>query len=156
MIPKAVHPAKKTIKPKSIESAVKEKYIEAVGRRKTAVARVRLFSGRKASSKTPEVIVNEKPFFTYFPLAKLQKIVLAPFEELSLKEYHATVLAGGGGLNAQAEAIRLGLARALVALNPIWRSKLKSLGFLKRDPRKVERKKYGSRKARRPQQWRKR
>ena len=119
-------------------------------------ARVRLFSGRKASSKTPELMVNEKPFSDYFPLAKLQKTVLAPFDELSLKEYHATVFVGGSGLNAQAEAIRLGLARALTALNPIWRSKLKSLGFLKRDPRKVERKKYGSRKARRPQQWRKR
>ncbi len=147
---------KKPSKRKTGESAVKEKYIEAIGRRKTAVARVRLFSGRKASSKTPELMVNEKPFSDYFPLAKLQKTVLAPFDELSLKEYHATVFVGGSGLNAQAEAIRLGLARALTALNPIWRSKLKSLGFLKRDPRKVERKKYGSRKARRPQQWRKR
>ncbi len=143
------HPAKKIEKEK-------EKYIEAIGRRKTAVARVRLFSGRKATSKTPELIVNDLPFSEYFPTAKLQKTVLAPFGELSLKEYHATVLVGGSGLSSQAEAIRLGLSRALVALNPTWRSKLKSLGFMKRDPRKVERKKYGLRKARRPQQWRKR
>ncbi|TSA44864.1 30S ribosomal protein S9 [bacterium] len=149
------HPVEK--KPaKRKESEVKDKYIEGIGRRKTAIARVRLFSGRKAGSKLPELMVNEMPFSEYFPLAKLQKTVLAPFEELSLKEYHATVLVKGSGLSAQAEAIRLGLARALVTLNPIWRSKLKSLGFMKRDPRKVERKKYGSRKARRPQQWRKR
>jgi small subunit ribosomal protein S9 len=146
---------KKPAKPKT-ETVSKEKYIEAIGRRKTAVARVRLFSGRQKTAKTPEVVVNGKPFSEYFPMAKLQKTLLAPFNELSLNEYHATVKTEGGGLSAQAEAIRLGLARALVALNPIWRSKLKSLGFMKRDPRKVERKKYGSRKARRPQQWRKR
>lgn len=146
---------KKPIK-RETESVSKEKYIEAVGRRKTAVARVRLFSGRQKTAKTPEVIVNGKPFFSHFPTPKLQKTVLAPFNELSLNEYHATVMVQGGGLNAQSEAIRLGLARTLVALNPIWRSRLKSLGFMKRDPRKVERKKYGSRKARRPQQWRKR
>ena len=157
MPPKTVHPVKvkKPAKPK-VEAGMKEKYIESVGRRKTAVARVRLFSGRKAASKTPEIFVNGKPFFEYFPVAKFQKTVLAPFDELSLKEYHATALVSGSGLSAQAEAIRLGLARALVTLNPIWRSKLKSLGFMKRDPRRVERKKYGSRKARRPQQWRKR
>lgn len=152
---KTVHPTKKVAKLKT-EAVSKEKYIEAVGRRKTAIARVRLFSGRKAASKTPELMINGKPFTEYFPIIKLQKTVLAPFDELSLKEYHASVKVEGGGISAQAEAIRLGLARALVALNPIWRSKLKSLGFMKRDPRKVERKKYGSRKARRPQQWRKR
>lgn len=152
---KTTHSEKKPVKHKA-ESALKEKYIEAVGRRKAAIARVRLFSGRKAASKTPELIVNGKAFTQYFPLAKLQKTVLAPLDELSLKEYHATVLVGGSGPSAQSEAIRLGLSRALVSLNPTWRSKLKSLGFLKRDPRKVERKKYGSRKARRPQQWRKR
>jgi small subunit ribosomal protein S9 len=152
---KVVHTVKKPTKPKA-ELVSKEKYIEAIGRRKTAVARVRLFSGRKAGSKEPELIINEKPFSKYFPLAKLQKTVLSPFEELSLKEYSATALVSGSGPSAQSEAIRLGLSRALTALNPLWRSRLKSLGFLKRDPRKVERKKYGSRKARRPQQWRKR
>jgi small subunit ribosomal protein S9 len=153
---KTTHPAKKPAKLKTSEASAKERYIEAIGRRKTAVARVRLFSGRKAGSKTPELLVNERVFSEYFPTAKLQKTVLAPFGELSLKEYEATAVVGGSGLSAQAEAVRLGLARALVALNPTWRSKLKSLGFMKRDPRKVERKKYGLRKARRPQQWRKR
>ncbi len=134
----------------------KERYLEAVGRRKTAVARVRLFTGRPKSSKEPEMMVNGKGFTEYFGLVKQQEIVRAPFQALSLKEYNATALVKGGGVHAQAEAIRLGLSRTLVAMNPIWRSKLKSLGFLKRDPRKVERKKYGLRKARRPQQWRKR
>jgi len=151
-------PTKSDKKPtkKATESASKEKYIEAVGRRKTAVARVRFFSGKQKAAKAPEVIVNGKPFSAYFPTAKLQKTVLSPFGELSLKEYHATVIVSGGGLSSQAEAVHLGLSRTLVALNPIWRSRLKSLGFMKRDPRRVERKKYGSRKARRPQQWRKR
>ena len=152
---KTEHTEKKPARHKA-ESVSKEKYIESVGRLKTAVARVRLFSGRQRTAKTPEVVVNGRPFSEYFPMPNLQKVVLAPFGELSLKEYHATVKAEGGGLNAQAEAIRLGLSRALVTLNPVWRPKLKSLGFMKRDPRKVERKKYGSRKARRPQQWRKR
>lgn len=145
-------------KPKKSREAgtSKERYIEAVGRRKTAVARVRLFTGRSKASKDPEILVNQKGFSEYFPLAKYQEVVRAPFEALSLKEYNATALVKGGGVNAQAEAIRLGLARTLVAMNPIWRSKLKSLGYLKRDPRRVERKKYGLRKARRPQQWRKR
>jgi len=62
----------------------------------------------------------------------------------------------GGGITGQAEAIRLGIAHALIILNPIWRSRLKQLGYLKRDPRMVERKHPGLRKARRPQQWRKR
>ncbi|MGC9611236.1 MAG: 30S ribosomal protein S9, partial [Minisyncoccia bacterium] len=146
MPPKTIHPKKKPVKPKT-EAVSKEKYIEAIGRRKTAVARVRLFSGRKAGSKEPELVINKKPFSEYFPLAKLQKTVLAPFEELSLKEYSATALVSGSGPSAQSEAVRLGLSRALVALNPLWRSRLKSLGFLKRDPRKVERKKYGFRKA---------
>ncbi len=147
-----------TKKPKKASTPVsgKEKYLEAVGRRKTAVARVRLFTGRSKSSKEPEVTVNGKGFSEYFGIVKQQEIVRAPFQVLSLKEYNATALVKGGGVNAQAEAIRLGLSRTLVAMNPIWRSKLKSLGFLKRDPRKVERKKYGLRKARRPQQWRKR
>ncbi len=146
---------KKTRKPKE-GTVSKERYLEAVGRRKTAIARVRLFTGRSKTGKELEMSVNGKGFSDYFSLLKHQAIVRAPFDALSLKEYYATAVVKGGGVSAQAEAIRLGLARALVAMNPIWRSKLKSLGFLRRDPRKVERKKYGLRKARRPQQWRKR
>ncbi|MCL4498841.1 MAG: 30S ribosomal protein S9 [Chloroflexi bacterium] len=147
---------KETKTKKPMKAGGKDKYVEAVGRRKTAVARVRLWSGRPKTSKEPEVIVNEISYLKYFPLSKHQAIAKAPFEALSLKEYSATAQVSGGGVNAQAEAIRLGLARTLVALNPLWRVKLKSLGYLKRDPRMVERKKPGLRKARRPQQWRKR
>ncbi len=141
---------------KAAKAVSKDKYVEAVGRRKTAVARVRLLSGRPKTSKEPEVMVNGLAFTKYFPTVKLQNTVRSPFEALSLKEYSATAKVVGGGTNAQAEAIRLGLSRTLISLNPIWRTKLKSLGYLKRDPRMVERKKPGLRKARRPQQWRKR
>lgn len=130
----------------------KEKYFEAVGRRKTAVARVRIFG----TSGTHGIVVNEKHLDKYFPLKKQQSIAEAPFAALSVKPYHTTVKVHGGGLSAQAEAVRLGVARALIILDPASRPKLKALGFLRRDPRMVERKKFGSRKARRPQQWRKR
>ena len=133
----------------------KDKYFEAVGRRKTAVARVRLFPDKGASGLV-DVTVNNKHLPAYFPLKKLQNVVRSPFEALSLKEYRVTAQVKGGGINAQAEAIRLGIARTLVVLNSIWRPRLKAPGYLRRDPRMVERKKYGLRKARRPQQWRKR
>ncbi len=138
------------------KSAVSGKYTEAVGRRKTAVARVRVFSSKNAKGEKIEVTVNEKDLDKYFPLKKNQNTVKSPFKTLSLNEYSGAAKVEGGGVSAQAEAIRLGFARALVAINPLWRPSLKSLGYLKRDPRMVERKKYGLRKARRPQQWRKR
>ena len=131
----------------------KERYFEAVGRRKTAVARVRV---SQHHGKGDMVMVNEKNLQGYFPLAKHQQVVLAPFSTLSLKEYAVSAKVEGGGVNSQAEAVRLGISRALILINQIWRSKLKALGYLKRDPRMVESKKFGSRKARRPQQWRKR
>lgn len=130
-----------------------DKYIEAIGRRKSSIARVRLYPGRK--EKKVEVIVNEKSFRSYFLLEKHQRIVISPLSTFE-ENIYATVVVKGGGVNAQAEAIRLGIARALVAITPSYRSKLKSLDYLKRDPRMVERKKFGNRKARRPQQWRKR
>ncbi len=130
-----------------------ERYFEAVGRRKTAVARVRIFN----SASGHAVIVNNKNLGDYFPLKKYQEIVKAPFAVMPAKTtLKTTVSVTGGGLNAQAEAIRLGITRALIILNPELRPPLKMLGFLTRDQRMVERKKFGSRKARRPQQWRKR
>jgi small subunit ribosomal protein S9 len=131
------------------------RYVEGIGRRKTSVARVRLVSEKHAGD-VPVVVVNDKQLTKYFPLAKHVQIVIAPFGALSLKDYSVSVHVSGGGVTAQAEAIRLGASRALIELNPIWRSKLKALGYLKRDARMVERKKAGMRKARRPQQWRKR
>lgn len=131
-----------------------ERYLEAVGRRKTAVARVRIASGGEKGSV---ITVNGRPLAKYFPVKKLQEAVRAPFAALSIDRHDpVSVQVRGGGIKAQAEAIRLGLARALVALDPASRGALKSLGYLKRDPRMVERKKPGLRKARRPQQWRKR
>ena len=87
---------------------------------------------------------------------KSQNVVTAPFRNLSLQNFNVSALVRGGGLNAQAEAIRLGVARALIAVNPSHRPNLKTAGYLTRDQRMVERKKPGLRKARRPQQWRKR
>lgn len=147
--------AKQIHKPSKTEVAVPKthpRYIEAIGRRKTAVARVRLFSGGGGAQ---EILINEKPFLKYFFLPRHQKIVRSPFEGTSEKP-SLSVRVRGGGTNAQAEAVRLGIARALILEHPDFRTRLKGLGYLKRDPRMVERKKYGSRKARRPQQWRKR
>lgn len=152
-------PPKKTTKKtekKEEKKSSKGKYIEAIGRRKTAVARVRVFQKKSEKEGELDVTINEKPAKKYFPMKKNQDTVKAPFKALSLKGYSAEVKVLGGGVNAQAEAIRLGFARVLVAMDPSWRSSLKTLGYLKRDPRMVERKKYGLRKARRPQQWRKR
>ena len=155
----------KLIKPKKISKkeivslpktqAKVGRYYEAVGRRKTAVARVRVFPGGPRESGVPEVFVNEKPLSAYF-VKKQGNVVLSPFKELSLDGHKVSAKVYGGGKNAQAEAIRLGISRALIDLNNVWRSRLKRAGFLRRDPRMVERKKYGLRKARRPQQWRKR
>ncbi len=130
-----------------------ERYFEAVGRRKTAIARVRIFANQTGFGIT----VNDKILKDYFPLKKYQDIASAAFKILAIKDNFKTLVkVKGGGVNAQAEAIRLGSARALIILNPEWRGTLKKFGYLRRDPRKVERKKFGLRKARRPQQWRKR
>jgi len=129
----------------------KEKYFEAVGRRKTSVARVRLYS------KKSGVIVNEKDYLEYFPILRLQKTVISPLEEMKIADkVGAVVKVKGGGIKSQAEAIRLGIARALVLYNPNFRKRLKRKRYLKRDSRVVERKKYGLKKARRAPQWQKR
>lgn len=142
---------KKEISQKTLEKKT-EMYIEGVGRRKTAVARVRIYPQSKENGN---FLINNKNIEKYFPLEKHRKIVLAPFEVLNVF-YKMTVKVVGGGVNAQAEAIRHGLSRALVKMNEENRKILKPYGFLKRDPRMVERKHYGLRKARRAQQWRKR
>ena len=139
--------------PKSDTKTKTDRYFEAVGRRKTAVARVRVFGGK--SNKDADVVINNRPLEKYFSIPRERGATIAPFGAVS-ENYAASVKVEGGGSHAQAEAVRLGIARALVLMKPEWRSRLKALGFLKRDPRMVERKKYGLRKARRPQQWRKR
>jgi len=132
--------------------AEEKKYWQGVGRRKTAVAVVKIFKEKGAS-----FLVNEKPLEKYFPLLELQKTAKAPLELLKLEnKFKVLALVTGGGLVAQSEAIRLGLARALVAFKEEFRKKLKKAGFLRRDPRVKERKKPGLKRARRAPQWQKR
>jgi small subunit ribosomal protein S9 len=144
----------KTKKVKKIEQAPeakKERYFEAVGRRKTAIARVRLYT------KKTGIEVNNQDFQKYFPILRLQKKITAPLEKMKIiNKLGAVVKVKGGGINAQAEAISLGIARALVKFNPDFRKRLRRAGHLTRDARVVERKKYGLKKARRAPQWQKR
>lgn len=125
--------------------------INTIGRRKTSVARIYLQAGNGA------ITINNKKIEEYFPSEILQTIVKQP---LTLVEeggnYDLRVNVGGGGFKGQAEAIRLAVARALTEINPENRPPLKKEGFLTRDPRMVERKKYGRRKARRAFQFSKR
>lgn len=129
-----------------------ERYWEAVGRRKTAVARVRLFT---RGEKT--LAVNGKTIAEYFPHPSLQKIASEAIDVMkSTDRFRASAHVKGGGLHAQAEAIRHGTARALVLFNPDFRKRLKRAGYLTRDPRMKERKKFGLKGARRAPQWAKR
>jgi len=131
----------------------KAKYFEATGRRKTAIARVRLFT----QSLPKEITVNDKPYKVYFPIPSLQKTIEAPLEEIkSQDKFRILVKVKGGGLAGQAEAVRHGIARTLVALNPVFRKRLRKAGFLTRDPRMRERKKFGLKRARKAPQWSKR
>lgn len=133
----------------------KGQYLEGIGRRKTATARVRVWDNDK--KKDFEIIVNNADYQSYFLSLELRKIVEAPLKKIKAQNnYLVTVKVRGGGLRGQAEAIRLGLSRALVKLNEEWKKKFRQSGFLTRDDRKVERKKYGKRKARKEEQWQKR
>lgn len=129
-----------------------ERYLEAVGRRKTSIARIRLFTkGEKG------FLVNGKSRDVYFPTLELQQIVKSAFEKMNcLDKFTIQVLVKGGGLHSQAEAVRHASARALVLFNLDFRKRLKKAGFLTRDPRMRERKKFGLKRARRAPQWAKR
>lgn len=130
----------------------KQRYIEAVGRRKTAVARVRITPSAKDS-----ILVNEKELNEYFVTGELQSIVRSALTVGSAGEkYTITVHVNGGGIHAQAEAVRHGLSRTLVERDANVRESLKKLGYLKRDPRAKERKKFGLKKARKSPTWSKR
>ena len=127
------------------------RYIEGVGRRKTATARVRIAKGKGA------MVINGKTLAEYFSLPGLQRTAESPFTEGKPPEsFDASVLVSGGGIHAQAEAVRHGLSRAIVEAFPDMKKRLRALGFLTRDSRMVERKKYGLKKARRAPQWKKR
>jgi len=128
-----------------------EKQLIQVGRRKEAVARVVIRKG------TGQITVNEKPFATYFPVLYLQHQVTLPLKTIeALDQFDVVVNVQGGGKKGQAEAIKLGIARALCELNLEFRPLLKKAGLLTRDPRAVERKKPGKKKARRSFQFSKR
>ncbi|MFT5179511.1 MAG: small subunit ribosomal protein S9 [Candidatus Paceibacteria bacterium] len=129
-----------------------EKYIEGIGRRKESVARVRITPSKKAS-----LTVNDKNLDEYFKTENLQNIAQAAFNDIELEQkFTVTAKIKGGGTNSQAESLRLGTARALVEFNAELRGGLKKLGYMKRDPRVVERKKFGLKKARKAAQWSKR
>ena len=125
--------------------------VTATGRRKKAIAAVRI---RKGSG---QINVNGRDFNTYFPLELQRTLILAPLKELELEgTYDLIIRCKGGGIQGQAEAARLGVARALVGELEDRRGDLKAVGFLRRDPRRRERKKYGRRGARRSFQFSKR
>ncbi|MGC9599583.1 MAG: 30S ribosomal protein S9 [Minisyncoccia bacterium] len=137
-------------RPRPTRAAPEGRYSEAIGRRKTAVARVRIMAGKG------KVTVNGKEPTQYFVLPRLLAIALAPLRELKLDDIDVSVKIGGGGISAQAEAVRHGISRAIVVRTSEWKPRLRALGYLTRDSRMVERKKYGLKKARRAPQWAKR
>jgi small subunit ribosomal protein S9 len=125
--------------------------INALGRRKAAVARVFVKEGKG------NITINNRDYKEYFPLGTLQYIVLQPLTELNvLGQYDIKVNLEGGGIKGQAEALRLAIARALVKIDAESKSPLKKAGFMTRDPREVERKKPGQPKARKRFQFSKR
>jgi small subunit ribosomal protein S9 len=136
-----------------MEKETKHKYTAAVGRRKTSIARVRATQAAKNS-----FIINDgKSIDDYFK-TEAQRIIVAEALALAKLPHNLaiTVKVSGGGVNSQAEAIRHALARILILINPELRKDLKKVGFLKRDPRAKERRKFGLKKARKAPQWSKR
>ena len=131
-----------------------DKYFYATGRRKSAIAKVRLYE----NSKENGILINDKEYNKYFANSSiLTKKVYSPLELFGLGEkFRISVKVSGGGPNGQAEAIRLGIARALLVFNEEYKKDLRASEYLTRDPRKVERKKPGLKKARRAPQWKKR
>jgi small subunit ribosomal protein S9 len=128
-----------------------EKQKNGVGRRKEAVTRVFVSKG------DGKIMVNDKDYKNYFPLVYLQNQVERPFKTIdAVGKFDVKINASGGGLKGQAEAAMLGISRVLVDMNPDFRTALKAAGLLKRDPRSVERKKFGHKKARRSYQFSKR
>jgi small subunit ribosomal protein S9 len=126
-------------------------YFYAVGRRKRAVATVRLYKGGNG-----EIEVNGRDFNEYFPTVALNTNVVAPLKQAGMDDYTITVKVAGGGISGQSDAVRHGISRALVKMDEELRTTLKRCGYLKRDSRVKERKKPGLKRARRAPQWSKR
>ena len=157
---KAKAPAKKVEAVKEVKAKAKEtkefsgKYFYAVGKRKTSIAQVRLYAVDKIKNG---IVVNEKDVKAYFTIERHADMLKAPLVAAGLEEkFDISVKTNGGGIMGQAEAARLGVARALVVFDENLKKTLKDLGYLTRDARIVERKKPGRRKARRSPQWAKR
>ena len=131
---------------------VRHSYLYAVGRRKKAIARVRLYKKGEGT-----ITVNEKPFDTYFPTSEYHNLLKQPLETVGkLNEFNISIKVAGGGSHGQAIACQHGIARVLIAFDKDFRPVMKPHGYLKRDPRRKERKKPGLKKARRAPQWAKR
>ncbi|MCL5045164.1 MAG: 30S ribosomal protein S9 [Deltaproteobacteria bacterium] len=131
--------------------AEKQKIIRATGRRKTAAAQIRLLPGSGV------ITINERPLEDYFPRPTSRMRIVEPFQTTQTEsQYDVIVAVRGGGISAQADAVRLGISRALLATSEALRAPLREAGLLTRDPRKVERKKYGRHKARKRPQYSKR
>ena len=134
------------------KKTTKEKYVEAIGRRKTSTARVRI-----ASASKQIFIVNGKDSKDYFKTEEQRRLIQDPIAKGKPgSKWNIEARVSGGGTHSQAEAVRHGLARALVGEEQELRGKMKTLGFLKRDPRAKERRKFGLKKARKAPQWSKR
>lgn len=130
----------------------KVKYFEAVGRRKTAIARARITPAVKQS-----IVINDKDVVDYFVTKEMQAIAEAAFVQSKItQKFKVTAILSGGGIHSQSEALRHAISRALLDYDIELRKKLKKLGFLKRDPRAKERRKFGLKKARKSPQWSKR
>jgi small subunit ribosomal protein S9 len=135
-------------------TAEKHKFIEAVGRRKTAIARVRITPSTKNS-----ITINEKALNEFFKVLDLQKKATQSLEkitEVASEKFSVIVKTIGGGVAGQSEAVRHGIARAIIKFKPEYRSIMKKEGFLTRDQRAKERRKFGLKKARKAPQWSKR
>jgi small subunit ribosomal protein S9 len=133
-------------------TATIERYTQATGRRKTSVCRVRITPGAKSS-----FIINDKEIAEYFPTKQLEATALEAFTASKIEQkFKVTAQIKGGGISSQAGALRHALSRALVDYDRELRGKLKKAGYLKRDPRAKERRKFGLKKARKAPQWSKR
>lgn len=151
---------KKTSKPEKLKEVIIEEkkslgeYFYAIGKRKTSVAQVRLFPVKEVSSQG---LFNGKSVADYFTISRLRDLIRSPLVSTGQDtKFDLNVKVSGGGTNSQAEAIRLGISRALVKFDSSLKKQLKDLGYLTRDSRIVERKKPGLKKARRAPQWAKR
>ncbi len=133
-------------------AAKKRTYLFAVGRRKSGIAQVKIYKNGKGV-----ITVNGKDYRQYFPFFEFQEIINAPLRSVGQSDkLDVEVKINGGGKRGQAEAIRLGISRALIKLNQNFKKNLRRAGFLTRDARVKERKKYGLKRARRAPQWQKR